>query len=178
MGKGRWNQGRSGVGDNMHSEDKIIGIFFMEAVLLASFLVLGMVSLFAVVPILIMTVWINKTVKRYGSYYGHYALVIFGAITAILSSGILVSWGFRAREKFSVVGSYSDVEPELLSTLMIEIFSLGLITVIATTFVLRAAQSKNKLAPKKASKKSFRQKIRDGDIQSKVDRPIRKSVKK
>ena len=56
----------------------------------------------------------------------------------------------------------------------VEILALGFITVTSVVAIIRATRARAELENNKNVRKTFRQKVHDGDIRNKVDRPIRK----
>ena len=162
----------------MSPKHNFLAIFLIQSILYASSLIFGMVSLVAVIPIFLVTAWVNGTIKEASRVNGRSMLVFHGAIGVVLSPGILVAWGFRVRDRMSGASLFDSFSSGKIVVTFLEIIALGFIVVVTAITVLRAAQAKEKQALEKQKERPFRQKIRDGDIRREVDRPIRKSVKK
>ena len=160
------------------SKDTRLTLYAIQLLFLAITLLFGLLSVFASLPIAIMIAWINKTIKGDRIKSGRNMLVIQGAIVAALSPGIIIAWGFRIRARYGKFSLPDDLTSELVILQTLEVISLAMIAVIATVTIIRAATSKKEISKLEIRDRTFRQKVRDGDIQSNVDRPIRRSPKR
>lgn len=171
---------------NMKSSKKDVIICVLLLFLNCIVLAVGILSVWAVIPYLVVTVLYILSIRKLDDFNSRNATAFFGLIVGALSPAILVSWAFRLRERYKCFDWPDDLTGTLILKQSVEFIAVGMIIFISTTVITNALRARKKLNQMldvelnemKNRGKSFRQKVRDGEITSNVDRPIIRSPKR
>ena len=146
--------------------------------LIASVLSLSIVTLWVVPLYIVLSISIILISNPIDSKSRYNMTIWWGAIVGALSPAVVVAWGFRIRSNLGKQLEIDGLSFVLAAEVLFQCIAIGALVMLATGTVIDAVRSRKELTGLDSSGKSFRQKVRDGDIQSNVDRPIRRSVKR